>query len=227
MSQGKLDEAITNFRRALALKPDYGEVHSNLGIALRDHGKLEDAVASYRRALAIKPDLPETYSNLGIALRDQGRLEEALANFDRALELRPGFAEAHFHRALCWLLIGDFARGWEGYEWRWEMPQLKGRKRNFLQPLWLGEHETGKTVLLDAEQGFGDTLQFCRYVPLVAQRATHVILRVQKPLCELMSTLPGGAQIVSSEHVLPDFDIYCPLLTLPRVFGTRLETIPS
>ena len=228
MGQGRLEEAIASYQQALALNPDYGEVHSNLGIALRDQGRLEDAVVSYQRALTLKPDLAEAHSNLGIALRDQGRFEEALASFNRALERRPDFAEPHFHRALCRLLIGDFARGWEEYEWRWEMPQLKARKRNFPQPHWLGKGEiAGKTILLHAEQGFGDTLQFCRYVPLVAERAAHVVLEVQKPLCELVSTLRGAAQIVSTDDVLPDFDIHCPLLSLPPVFGTRLEAIPS
>ena len=176
----------------------------------------------------MRPDYAEALSNRGNTLQELQRFEEALASYDRALALRPDFAEAHFNEALCRLLIGDFDRGWEEYEWRWETGQLRKGKRNFAQPLWLGSNEiTGKTILLHAEQGFGDTIQFCRYVPFVVERAARVILEVPKPLHELMSTLPGAAQVISRGEPLPDFDIHCPLLSLPLAFGTRLETIPS
>ena len=124
------------------------------------------------------------------------------------------------------MLTGAVRRGWQQHEWRWEA--TSDQKRNFAQPLWLGSDEIiGKTILLHAEQGLGDTIQFCRYVPLVADRAAHVILEVQRPLHELMRTLAGKAQIVSRGDPLPDFDIHCPLLSLPLAFGTRLNTIPS
>jgi Glycosyltransferase family 9 (heptosyltransferase) len=129
---------------------------------------------------------------------------------------------------VCRLLIGDFARGWREHEWRWETAQLRMVKRRFSQPLWTGADDlAGRTVLLHAEQGFGDTIQFCRYVPRVVERGASVILEVQKPLVELMSGLAGAAQIVPRGEALPDFDLHCPLLSLPLAFGTRLETIPS
>ena len=134
----------------------------------------------------------------------------------------------HYNEALCRLLIGDFDRGWKKHEWRWETELLRKGKRNFAQPLWLGSNDIkGKTILLHAEQGFGDTIQFCRYVPFVVERAAHVVLEVPKPLHELMRTLAGAAQVISRGQPLPDFDIHCPLLSLPLAFGTRLETIPS
>jgi hypothetical protein len=126
------------------------------------------------------------------------------------------------------MLIGDFNRGWEKNEWRWETEQGRNEKRNFAQPLWVGSDEiTGKTILLHAEQGFGDTIQFSRYVPLVAARGASVILEVERPLQELMTTLTGAIQIISKGNPLPVFDYHCPLLSLPLAFGTRLETVPS
>jgi hypothetical protein len=127
---------------------------------------------------------------------------------------------------VCRLLIGDFDRGWKQHEWRWETKS--NQKRNFVQPLWTGREDiAGKTVLLHAEQGLGDTMQFCRYVPLVAARGACVIVEVQKPLQALMRSLSGAAQILSQGDPLPSFDLHCPLLSLPLAFGTRVETIPS
>ena len=225
----RLEEAVASYDRALTLRPDYAEALYNRGLALRELQRFEEALASYDRALTLRPEYAEALLNRGITLQyELKRFEEALANYDRALTLRPDYAEAHFNEALCRMLIGDLNRGWEKHEWRWESKQVRNDKRNFAQPLWLGSNEiTGKTILLHAEQGFGDTIQFCRYVPLVVERAARVILEVQKPLHELMSTQPGAAQIVSRGDPLPDFDIHCPLLSLPLAFGTRLETIPS
>jgi hypothetical protein len=126
------------------------------------------------------------------------------------------------------MLTGDFDRGWQKLEWGWYTAQLKNLKREFSQPLWLGSDEiAGKTILLHGVHGFGDTMQFCRYVPHVVERGARVILEIQEPLRELMGTLPGAAQIVSRGEPLPDFDLHCPLLSLPLAFGTRLATIPA
>ncbi len=224
----RFEEALASYDRALTLQPNYAEAHSNRGIVLKELKRFEEALASYDRALALRPDYAETLSNRGWILHYLKRFEEALSSYDRALILRPDYADAHHNEALCRLLTGDFNRGWEKNEWRWETRAAGNQKRNFVRPQWLGSEEIiGKTILLHAEQGFGDTIQFCRYVPLVAERAARVVLEVQKPLYELMSTLPGTAQIVSRGDPLPDFDIHCPLLSLPLAFGTRLETIPS
>jgi hypothetical protein len=142
--------------------------------------------------------------------------------------VRPDYAEAHWNEALTRLLIGDFERGWKKYEWRWKIESFTSKQRDFAQPLWLGaDGIEGKSILLHSEQGFGDTIQFCRYVPLVAACGARVILAVQKPLHELMSTLTGAAQIVFTGEPLPHFDIHCPLASLPLAVGTRLESIPS
>ena len=139
---------------------------------------MRKALASYDRALTLWPDYAEALYNRGLTLHELKRFEEALASYDRALTLRPDYAEAHWNEALLRLLTGDFSRGWVNYEWRWKNKSLAPPKRNFSQPLWLGARALdGKAILLHCEQGFGDTIQFCRYVPLVAERGAYVILQ--------------------------------------------------
>jgi tetratricopeptide (TPR) repeat protein len=224
----RFEDALACYDRALALRSEFAEAHSNRGNALQELRRFDEALASYDRAIALRPDHAEAHSNRGNALKELRRFDAALASYGRALKLRPDLAEGHFSEALCRLMIGDFARGWQQHEWRWETAQLRAAKRHFAQPQWLGSADiAGKTVLLHAEQGFGDTLQFCRYAPRVAERAARVIIEVPKPLHEMMSTLPCAAEIVSRGDPLPDFDLHCPLLSLPLAFGTQLETIPA
>jgi tetratricopeptide (TPR) repeat protein len=222
------EEALASYDRALALRPDFAEALSNRGNALQELKRFDEAVATYDRAILVQQTFAEAHSNRGNALRELNRLGEALASFDRAAELKPDLAEAHYNASICLLLTGDLRRGWQKHEWRWHTEQLRTGRRQFAQPQWTGSREIGRsTILLHAEQGFGDTLQFCRYVPLVAARAGRVILEVQRPLVSLMGTLAGGAQIIACGDPLPDFDVHCPLLSLPFAFGTELDTIPA
>jgi tetratricopeptide (TPR) repeat protein len=224
----RFEEALASYSRVLALRPDYAEALSGRGTIFHEMQRFEEALASYDRALALRPDLVDTLYNRGITLTELKRFDEALSSNGRVLAAWPDYADAHFHEALCRLRIGDFDRGWEKYEWRWETENQRLAKRGFTQPLWLGQEEiAGKTILLHAEQGLGDTIQFCRYVPLVAARGARIVLEVQKPLQELMSSLDGVPHIISRGDPLPDFDLQCPLLSLPLAFRTRLETIPS
>jgi tetratricopeptide (TPR) repeat protein len=221
-------EALASYDRALKVRPDYAEALCNRGVTLKELKRFAEALASYDRALKVRPDYAEALLNRGVTLKELKRFEEALTSNDRALTARPDFAEAHWNEALLRLLTGDFDRGWEKHEWRWETEQQRNEKRNFARPQWTGQQDiTSKTILLHAEQGFGDTIQFCRYVPRVVERAERVILEVPKSLHELMSTLAGVAEIVCRGDPLPDFDIHSPLLSLPLAFGTRLESIPS
>jgi tetratricopeptide (TPR) repeat protein len=225
---GEFEEALPSYDRALGTRANYAEAHSNRGLTLHELQRFEEALASYDRALALRPDYAEALTNRGVTLQELKRFDAALASYNSALKVRPDYAKAHYDEAICRLLIGDLARGFEKYEWRWETEQLAEGKRKFSQPLWLGSDEiTGKTILLHAEQGLGDTLQFCRYVPLLTSRGVRVILEVQKPLSTLMGTLAERAQIVSQGDKLPDFDFHCPLLSLPLALGTQIETIPS
>jgi tetratricopeptide (TPR) repeat protein len=221
-------EALASFDRALKMRPDYAEAFSNLGVTLHEMNLFELALGSYDRAIRMRPEYAEALTNRGITLLELKHFKEALASFDCALKVRPDFAEAHCSRALCRMLIGGFDRGWKDNEWRWETEHLRKERRNFAQPLWLGSNDVaGKTILLHGEQGFGDVIQFCRYVPLVAERAARVILEVPDSLHELVGTLGGSAQIVSRGEPLPQFDLHCPLLSLPLAFKTRLASIPS
>ena len=211
----RFEEALASYDRALAVRPDYAEALYNRGNTLHELKRFEEALASHDRALTVRPDYAEALYNRGLTLHELKRFEEALASYHRALAVRPDYAEAHWNEALLRLLTGDFSRGWVKYEWCWKNESLAPPKRNFSQPLWLGaEALDGKTILLHSEQGFGDTIQFCRYVPLVAERGARVILEVQRPLSELMSTLAGAEQIVSKGDPLPDFDYTLPIAQL-------------
>ena len=224
----RFEEALAHFERAIALRPNFAEAHSNRGNALRHLLRFEEALASYDRAIALRPDFVEAHCNRGSVLQELNRFDGAIAAYDHAIAIRPDFAHARFNLGAARLLSGDFARGWEEYEWRWDTEQLMAAKRNFAQPQWRGSGDiAGKTVLIHAEQGLGDTLQFCRYVPGVAERGANVIFEVPKPLLTMMSTLRGAVQIVAMGDPLPDFDMHCPLLSLPLAFRTRLENIPS
>jgi|SRR5579859_717665 len=224
---GRPAEAEASYREALRLRPDYPEAHNNLGNVLSDLDRLTEAEASYREALRLLPDCPEIHNNLGGALSDLGCTAEALACYETALAIRPDDVSAHFGRSRVLLLRGEYAEGWREFEWRWRGGTAEEIKlRGFAEPQWQGENVAGKTLLLHAEQGFGDTLQFCRYASLVGATA-RVILEVQPPLVRLCSTLAGVAQVVARGERLPAFDLHCPLMSLPLAVRTTLNTIPS
>ncbi len=221
------DDAVAAYGAALRIKPGFVEAHSNLGNALKDLGRLDDAVAAHRAALLIKPDYVEAYSNLANALRDLGRPNDAVAACSMALRIKPDYAEAHFNESMSRLLLGDFAVGWPKYEWRWRGGVKQLKPRGFIQPQWQGEDIDGRTILLHPEQGLGDTIQFCRYASLVKARGGRVVLETPPSLLRIMSGVAGVDQLVVAGDRLPDFDYHCPLMSLPHIFGTTLETMPS
>ena len=220
---GRLEEALKCYERVLALAPDHLETLNNLGVALVDLGRPEEAAAHYERVLTLQPDRADAHYNLGIALQRQHRYPEALASYGRALTCKPDYAQAHFNRSLALLLTGNFDEGWPEYEWRFAVAQYD---RNFDRPLWSGEPLAGQRILVHGEQGFGDTLQFIRYVPAVAERGGRVTLEVPEPLVRLARTVAGVSEVVAAGDAIPAFDTHCPLLSLPRVFKTNLTTIP-
>ena len=223
--QRRLDEAVVCYRRAIDLKPTYTMAHNNLGATFQQQERLDAAVVCYHRAIHLRPDWPEAHNNLGTALQQQGLLEQAAVSYRTAIGIKPDYPEAHANLAMVLLARGNMGEGWEEYEWRWQMPQMIGARRNFAQPQWSGEPIGDRTILLHAEQGLGDTLQFCRYVPLIAAGA-RTVLEVQAPLARLLSRLPGITEIVVQGQQLPSFDLHCPLMSLPRAVGTTLDTIP-
>jgi tetratricopeptide (TPR) repeat protein len=221
-------EALASYDRALALDPDNFDALTNRGVALHDLGRYGEALSSHERAVAARPCDAVALNNRGLTLHRLGRFGEALASYDRALAARPGYADALFFRSMSRLLTGDFERGWIEYERRHESSSAVSSKRDIQQPLWLGEDDiAGKTILLHSEQGFGDTIQFCRYAALVAARGARVVMEVQQPLRGLMMGLDGVAEVIARGDPLPDFDFHCPLLSLPLALETRLATIPS
>jgi Tfp pilus assembly protein PilF len=223
----RYDEALASHDDAVAARPGDAALLNNRGVTLRKLRRLEDALASHDSAIAARPDYAEAYANRGVTLYDLKRFDEALASYDRALALRADYADAHFFKGLASLVTSDFERGWSEYEWRRRAPAARLTERHFAQPHWFGEDIAGKTILLHSEQGFGDSIQFGRYVPLVAPRGARVVMEVEAPLCGLMKGLTGVAQVIAKGDPLPHFDIQCPLPSLPLAFETRLETIPS
>lgn len=222
---GRYSEAIDAYRRALAVCPSYAEAHSNLGIALTMEARYHEALDSFHMAIELRPDYPEAHNNRGIALKELGRHDEAIATYERALALDPDYADAHLNRALAWLGQGDWPSGWPEYEWRHQQ-RPRGEKR-FAQPLWQGEPLEDRTLLIHCEQGLGDTLQFIRYVALAKQRAKRIVVRCPKRLVNLLHCLSDIDQLVSEDGPLPQFDCHAPLLSLPRIFGTTLQTVPA
>ncbi len=223
----RFNEALESYERALELQPDHAGAHYNRGTTLLELKRYDEAVGCFDRAIALQPNYPEAFSNRGAALCELGRRREALDNYDRAIALQPDYPEAHWNAASLRLLTGDFSRGWAEYEWRWKYEAMAIARRNFVQPQWRGEAIEGKTILLHSEQGLGDAIQFSRYAPLVARLGVRVILEVDKRLKELMASLAGVTQVISVGDALPDFDLHCPLLSLPLAFGTELATIPA
>jgi tetratricopeptide (TPR) repeat protein len=222
------EEAIASYRTVLATNPGSAWAHNNLGTQLDALNRYEEAIACYHNALSIKPDFAEAHNNLGIVLAALGRHKEAIASYNNALTIKSDYADAHRNKGFASLAMGDFETGWPEYEWRWGTAHGLSEKRSFTQPLWLGmEDIAGKTILLHGEQGLGDTIQFARYLPLVASMGGTVILEVQTGLKALLGKLMGAEAVFERGEPLPSFDVHCPLMSLPLAFKTRHATIPA
>jgi len=224
--QGKLEAALVAYRRALELDPSLPQANQNYASIVRDAGALARAAEDYRRHTQANPNDAQAFNDLGNTLRELGRHDEALAAYGRALTLNPGLAEAHFSRAFVQLLLGDYAQGWKEYEWRWRIPAFNAPARRFAQPIWDGGALSRGNILLHAEQGLGDTLQFVRYASLVAQRCAGVMLECQAELQGLMEPVAGVQCVVAQGETLPAFAGHAPLLSLPGIFGTTLDSVP-
>ncbi len=226
--QGDSAAAIPLLERALEIVPRSSLAHMHLGNALRDLGRNAEARTHYDKAVEIDPKLAEAYYNRGYMALHEVDTHGALADFDKTVENEPTHAMANRFSSMVRLLHGDFARGWPQYEWRWRGENPADVLRDFGVPRWTGEADLkGKRILLHAEQGFGDTIQFVRYAPMVAARGGHVVLEVQPPLKRLVEGFAGVAELVARGDTLPPVDFECPLLSLPLAFKTDLKTIPS
>jgi hypothetical protein len=197
----------------------------NLGVALSDLGRFEEAMGCLQAALRVRPDSPDAIQNVGMTLGRQGRWREAIDYYEQALRLRPDFPEVHRNRAYAWLTLGDYQRGWPEHEWRIKCRAYRGYR--FDEPLWNGENLQGRPILLHVEQGYGDALQFFRFAPLVKQRGGLVLLMCQKQLLQLAARCPGVDLAFDGSTPGPCFQVHAPLMSLPAIFGTTLETLPT
>ncbi len=222
------DEALLSLSRAIELNPNAADTYFNRGCIYRDQYKLDAAVAEYSKAIQLQEGFARAFLNRGIALHEQLNLSAAIQDFDAATLVDPSYADAYWNKALTLLLAGQFAKGWQLNEWRWKIRNAPYDIRNFTPPLWLGsESLRGKTILLHGEQGLGDTIQFCRYSRLVAELGARVLLEVQKPLVGLLSSLDGVSEVFGRGEPLPNFDVHCPMLSLPLAFQTHLDNVPN
>ncbi|HTW95711.1 MAG TPA: tetratricopeptide repeat-containing glycosyltransferase family protein [Tepidisphaeraceae bacterium] len=221
----QLGEAIAEYQATLALKPEHADAHNNLAAAYRTQCRYDEAIGEFKRAIECKPGSAEIHSNLGFTLHEAARFDEAMAEYVKATEISPAYPEAHLNMAMTLLLLGDYDRGLRHYEAR--LAPGFNVQRPLPMPRWDGGELRGKTILLDHEQGFGDTIQFVRYASLLARRGARVLLGCQRELVRVMRSAEGVAGLVTDADFIPPCHVHCPLASLPLMFGTRLETIPA
>lgn len=230
MRLGNYKEALSSFDKSLEIEQNHLDALVCRGNALLELNRHEEALACYNRALELSPNRPTVLVNRGIVLQQLNRFDEALRSYSMAVDSKPEFTEAIMGQSHCRLAMGDYKLGWQLYEWRWKTEHLKRLALKTSAPLWPGrESISGKTILIWAEQGFGDTIQFVRYLPLVAKLPCRVILRVPDALKSLMETLTldKSIELAVEQEPLPPHDYHCPLMSLPLAFGTTIETVPA
>jgi tetratricopeptide (TPR) repeat protein len=224
---GHIDAAIGAYRQAIAIDPNSPLAYSNLAATLWKIGQYQEALADITKAIALRPTFVEAYINLGFIMNGLGRFDESIDAFRHALTITDS-PLAHFNLGFGLLLRGELEPGWREYEWRTQCPEVNPTMRQVPGPAWDGSDLSGKTILLLDEQGLGDAIQFIRYVRLVAERRpARIILECQSPLARLLRTTQNVEQVISRGQTPPAYDVHCSLLSLPLVFNTTLETIPT
>ena len=228
LSLGHTDVAIARFGQAIALDARCVSAYLNRGNAYLQKQELANALADYDQAIALQPSHALAYANRAAVLKHLHRLDESLQSSDRSIALDPQYVDAQFNKSLTQLLRGDLAAGFRGYQVRWQTPTFAPIRRNFTQPLWLGDSPIqGKRLLVHNEQGLGDSIQFCRFVSLAARAGAQVIYEVEAPLYDLFQSLEGVTTLVRQREPLPPFDLYCPVMSLPIAFNCTVQTIPA
>jgi tetratricopeptide (TPR) repeat protein len=222
---GRKAEAQSSYQEALRLGPNVAETHLNVGALLADEGDLDGADERFRRALELKPDLGEAHYSRGALLFRCGRPVEALVHFERALTFEPEHLESHKCRGMARLSLGDFQGGWPDYDWRLKLPRYAWL--NLPCPIWDGAPLGGKTILVVADQGLGDTLQMIRYAPLLRDRGARVVVACQLSLMPMLAHFPGVDRLVPQGEIVSNADVFVPMMSLPGRFGTTVESIPA
>ncbi len=225
---GRLEESIFAFERMIGMNPNYAEAYNNRANGLKKLGQLDAAMVDYDAAIRIKPDYQEAYNNRGNMLKDTGFYERAMQDYDRALALNPDYVSCHWNKSLLLILLGDYLNGWKLYEWRMQEPSLRDKHYQLATPGWRGEYSLqGKTILIYAEQGFGDVIQFSRYLPMLKAQGANIIFELFQPLNSLFQSMRCEMTLVSKGEAMPAFDTYCPIMSLPYAMKTTLDTIPA
>lgn len=223
----RFEEAVACCQREIQVSPHDPDAHYNLGLMLQNVDRLEEAIGAYQRALELRPGHVDALVNLGAVFRQQLKTDAALRCFKEAVRCAPQNPEPHWELCTVLLALGQFERGWQQYEWRWRQKDFHSPPARFAQPEWDGSDLRGRRILLHCEQGYGDTIQFARYTSLVAARGGEVIFGCPKPLSSLIGTVPGVGEVVTNRGALPSFDVHAPVMSLPRILGTTLETVPA
>lgn len=224
---GQYEEAFSSLNHALAINDKAPEIHNNIGLCLHKLNKLEDAIYHYGLALQLNPNYADAYSNRGLTFQALRKTDEAIKDFNRCLVINPNHADAHWNKALIKISLGEYEEGWKLYEWRWKSFSKKWA-RHYDKPLWLGEESLkGKSILIYPEQGYGDFIQFYRYIPKLQGLGAKVILETPAPLINLITESSTDIQIIESGKKLTGFDFQCPIMSLPLAFKTTLDKIPN
>ena len=223
-----LKDALADLNKAIAINPNNAVGYNNRGVVLKDLERPSEALASYDQAILLKRDYAEAHNNRAIVLQGARRLSEALAGYDEAISINPGFVEAHWCKALLLLLSGNYQDGWDLYEWRLKLNAFRNNYPQLQTSAWhASDNIDGKRILIYSEQGFGDIIQFCRYLPKVQSLGGKIILDIPRSLISFISTLRCDMTVIAEGDQPPDFDIHCPLMSLPHIFRTTVETIPA
>lgn len=224
---GKYKEALNQLQKALNLNQASPEIYNNIGLALHKLNRFEEAIEHYSKAITLNQNYADAISNRGLTLQSMRKIHDALRDFNKSIEINPSHADAHWNRSLLNILSGNFEEGWQEYEWRWKSYSKKWA-RTFKQALWLGnESLESKTIYIYPEQGLGDFIQFCRYIPMLSEQGAEVILESPSPLIGLALSLHGNIKVIKSGEHTPHFDYQCPIMSLPLAFKTTLDTIPK
>jgi hypothetical protein len=226
-AQGDFAKAEVFFRRLAQAAPRDPLAQYNLGVTLGKLDRLEEAMSFYRLTIELNPVFADAYINFGTCLNELNLTTQARKGFALARQITPDNPIPILNEGLAALAMGDYAAGWKDFAARWQLPVYEKFKRNFSQPTWNGEDLAGKTLFLFAEQGFGDTLQMARYIPLLTAKGAKVILESPPALTRLLRHVQGSPHVITKGEDIPDFDFYCSMMDIPRAFGTVLETVPA
>lgn len=227
LQQGRSEAGIQQLKKSLSINPNQPAALYNMAVELQKLTLLDEALACYNQALRLNPQDINALINRGNTLKDLKKYQEAIASFESALALKPNIPSAHWNKALTHILLGEYEQGWSEYEWGWQCGE-RGEPRKYAQSTWLGEESiAGKTILIHPEQGFGDLIQFSRYVPILEKLGAKVILEAPVSLVELIRSLSPSLIVIKAGETLPAFDIVCPVMSLPLALKTKLKTIPG